>query len=134
MKITRTADKFVKYAERVEFTNSKGESVLIDIRRTTADKEHKNDLMNLWVKNGYFPHFIENRLTVQTYATTEKGDCFGWYNPTIKMHESGKRTVINFGWMLEDTPENRDKIIEKVIELANAEQYTNGLKNEIKTA
>lgn len=110
-KIKRWGDEFVNGKEYIEFINNKGEKILIEIYRTHADKKDKNDVMSYFVKNGKIPRFIENRLTVQTYATLTDGSCYGWYNPTHKLHESGARCVLDFDWMLEDTAENRARLV-----------------------
>lgn len=54
------------------------------------------------------------------YATDSAG-CWGRYNPTTKLHESGKRLVLDFDWMLPATNENRDKILAEIIRRANKE-------------
>lgn len=122
MEIKRTPDKFVANRERVEFTNQKGENVLVILSRSHSEKKNKYNLMNQWIKCGYTKKFIADRITVETYATNEKNECYGHYNPTHKLSDDGKRMVINFEWVLEDTEENRQKIIDEVIRLANADE------------
>lgn len=126
---TRTADQFVNGKETIKFTNKRGAQIQIDLRRTTADEKSKSDLMNIWVKAKKLPKFIKHRLTVETYATNEKGDCHGYYNPTIKVNDSKIRLVINFNWVLEDTETNRQKIIDEVIRLANADEWTDSIRH-----
>lgn len=129
---TRNADQIVKGKETILFTNKRSAKIQIDLRRTTADENYKHGLMNLWVKAKKLPKFIKNRLTVETYATNEQGDCFGYYNPTIKKSDDGKRLVINFDWVLEDTETNRQKIIDEVIRLANADEWTDSIRHATK--
>lgn len=129
---TRTSDEFVNGKETIKFTNKHGEAIQIDLYRTTADEKSETDLMNLWIKHKYIKKFIKNRITVQTYAATANDDCFGWYNPTNKISDDKKRLVLNFDWVLEDTEENRQKIIDEVIRLANADEWTDNIRHAAK--
>lgn len=128
---TRTSDEFVKSRETIKFTNKHGEAIQIDLYKTKAYKQ-KNSIMHLWVKNKFLPKFIENYITVNTYATTANGDCFGWYNPANKISDDKKRLVLNFDWVLEDTEENRQAIIDEVVRLANADEWTDKCRNATK--
>ena len=114
----RWADEFVEFKEWVTFTNSAGEEVLIWLSRTRADKGYKNDLMNIYLKNGWISEFIEERITLEVFATDKNGHTWGWYNPQHKLSEDGKRLVINFDYILADTPENREFLIDEVIKMA----------------
>ena len=76
-----------------EFTNNKGEKILLWINKTKHDRKAKRGLMNLWIKAGYMKKFI----------------------PQITA--DGRK--INFEWMIEATPENLQKIISEVERRAN---------------
>lgn len=132
IEFSRDVDKFVEGKEVIKFSNKRGESVELWITSIKADKEYKNDLMNLWVKNNYC-NFIERRLDIETFATDVKGNCYNWYNPSIKMSEDKKRLVINFDWILEDNESNRNKIIAEVVRLSNCdiEDYKNCIRSEV---
>ena len=62
-----------------------------------------------------YPGFINNRLnsyfSLNTYVTTDKGDCYGWYNPQEKLRADGKGLVINFDYMLECNTFNKETLI-----------------------
>lgn len=103
------------YRYEHSFINSKGERVSVWISNVKHDKNNKNGLMNLWVKNGFLNDFINETLHVDTYVYDEKNNCSGKYNPQIIPGEN----KINFAWILPATPENISKIIKEVIRLAN---------------
>ena len=96
--------------------NAKQETLTIEI----VHCEHpggKNSLPYLWYKNGWTDKVMETYISCHTYVHDSEGSCFGIYNPTTKSSDDGKRSVINFDWLLEDTEENRKQIIEACIEL-----------------
>ena len=104
----------------IEFENKKGERILIELTRIEHDRNDKHSLMNLWLKHGFLKEFKETTINLQTYVYDKDGQCWGWYNPTVKMSEDQKRQVLNFDYVMEDTPENREFLIAKVKELAEA--------------
>lgn len=93
-------------------TNAKKETMTIEIMPCT-NPGGGNSLPNLWHKNGYTDKVMETYLCCNTYVYDSEGGCRGAYNPTEKY--DGKRNVINFDWLLEDTKENRQKIINECI-------------------
>lgn len=104
--------------------NSKNEQIMIELSKCTSDHS-KNSLMNLWLKNGYLKNFIPTYWNIQTYVTDKKGNCYGRYNPQTKMHtryEKGKlvecRPILNFDYVVEATEENKNWLIDQVIQLA----------------
>lgn len=64
----------------------------------------------LWKAAGLIDRVLDTWVGVNVYVTSEDGTCRGDYNP----QESGIGHKINFDWMLEDTPENRDRIIAEI--------------------
>lgn len=78
------------------------------------------DLANIWYKHGYTAVRLPSYWCVNTYVYDQRG-CWERYNPTTKLHESGKRLVLNFDWMLPATPANRHKILAEIIRRANKE-------------
>ena len=100
--------------------NAKQETMTIEIFATHSDEDKpfakdKNSLPYLWHKNGWTDNVMESYINCHTYVHDSEGGCYGGYNVTEKY--DGKRNVINFDWLLEDTEENRKKIIEACIEL-----------------
>lgn len=94
---------FYKFPQR----NAKGEEIIIDIRPSTAN-------LKLWKSFKYIPQDMKNHLVVDAYVTDLQGLCWSKYNPTIKKSEDGRRMVLNWPWILEDTPENRTKILNEI--------------------
>lgn len=80
----------------------------------------RHDLCQVWYKHGYTAAPLPSYWCVDTYVYDERG-CWGRYNPTTKLHESGKRLVLDFDWMLPATPANRHKILAEIIRRANKE-------------
>lgn len=79
-----------------------------------------HDLANLWYKHGYTAARLPSYWCVDVCAYDAAG-CWGRYNPTTKLHESGKRLVLDFDWVLPATPANRHKILAEIIRRANKE-------------
>ena len=100
-------------------TNKKGEKIVIEFSLCEDDPEYKNSLPKLWYKNGYIDRVLSTYWAIQTYVTDTEGACWGRYNPHVKRSEDGKRSVINFDWMLEATEENKQKVIDEVYRLAS---------------
>ena len=94
--------------------NAKQETMTIEIVHC-ENPGGKNSLPYLWYKNGWTDKVMESYINCHTYVHDSEGGCYGGYNVTEKY--DGKRNVINFDWLLEDTEENRKKIIEACIEL-----------------
>ena len=96
--------------------NAKLETMTIEIVHC-ENPGGNNSLPYAWYKNGWTNKIMETYIYCDTYVHDSEGGCWGIYNPTVKRSEDGKRNVINFDWMLEDTEENRKKIIEECIRL-----------------
>lgn len=109
-------DRFTQTLVYVKDKNTKDETMLIEISHC-KDPGGKSSLPHLWYKNGWLPRVFDTYLCCRTYVTDSEGNCFEKYNPTIKLSDDGKRNVINFDWMMEDTPENMQKIINACIRL-----------------
>ena len=116
----------------VSFKSKRGEQVTVEFERIiTPEKRSKNDLMAQWVAHGFLPAILPTRWHISTWAYDKDGNCFGWYNPTIKEqfykdwnhdrqeYELNSRNVINFDWMLEATEQNAQKIFAEVLRMAN---------------
>ena len=97
--------------------NAKQETMTIEILHC-ENPGGKNSLPYLWYKEGLTDKVMETYIGCHTYVYDSENGCYGGYNVTEKY--DGKRNVINFDWLLEDTEENRKKIIEACIELFEA--------------
>lgn len=98
----------------------RGETVCVDITACHSDNSYKNSLPNIWYRHGFISYVLPSYWSVDVYVYDERG-CWGRYNPTTKLHENGKRMVLDFDWMLPATNENRDKILAEIIRRANEE-------------
>lgn len=92
--------------------NAKEETMTIEIVHCT-NPGGSGSLPYAWYKSGWTDKLMETWLGCYTYVHDSEGSCRGAYNPTEKY--DGKRNVINFDWMLEDTEENMIKIIVECI-------------------
>lgn len=97
--------------------NAKQETMVIEIVHCN-NPGGNNSLPYLWYKKGWTNKVMETYIGCNTYVYDSEGGCYGGYNVTEKY--DGIRNVINFDWLLEDTEENRKKIIEACIGLFEA--------------
>lgn len=103
-----------------EFTNKEGDRIVFNLWKTHHSLEGKNSLPKIWKKEGWTDRLITDYWVIETYANIAreingiKNGCWGFYNPQIMPNEN----KINFEWMLEPTEENKEKIINKIVELA----------------
>ena len=93
--------------------NKKGETLVIELSKCT-NSGGKNDLPVIWYKHGYIDRILKTYWWISTYVTDTEGNCYGRYNPQIKLTEDGKRQVINFDWMLEAAGENKERLLNEV--------------------
>ncbi len=105
--------------KRIYTTHVNGGELVIWIQTIKADRNSKHDVMGHWVKNGYLPEFIPERLHVDTYFYDGDGRCWGYYNPTEKRGGAGR--VYDFDWMLAATPENEKRLIDEAVRMARAD-------------
>ena len=103
----------------LEGTTPRGEHIAVEFTACTNDGS-KHSLPIIWHKAGYTAEVLPSYWAVDVCATDSAG-CWGRYNPTTKLHESGKRLVLDFDWMLPATPANRHKILAEIIRRANKE-------------
>ena len=96
--------------------NEKGETLLIELSECENSGGKKSNPY-LWYKAGYTDKILNTYICIHTYVTDSEGNCRGAYNPQEKISEDGKRLVINFDWMFENTEENRQKLIDECIRL-----------------
>lgn len=98
----------------VKRKNKKGESLIIELT-DCKNPDRGNTLPILWKKYGYTNKLLNTYICVKTYCTDSDGNCYDRYNPQIKLSEDKKRRIINFDWMLENTEDNKQKLIDEVI-------------------
>lgn len=110
--------------------NAKQETMVIEIVHC-ENPGGRNSLPYLWYKHGYTDKVMETYIGCNTYVHDSENSCYGIYNPTEKLSDDGKRNVINFDWLLEDTEENRKKIIEACIELFEAAKGKSATEKKI---
>ena len=122
MQFTTKADgtwaEFIEYEE----TNEAGEKLTVEVKKILHDLCNPKSLMNLWVKAGYLRNPLKSHWSIETEITRPDGVCVRAYNPMTMMirrlDRNGKtlgyRTSLNFDWMMEATPENRDKLLREV--------------------
>lgn len=96
--------------------NQKDESLTIELAECD-NPGGKKSLPYLWYKAGYTNKILDTYLCIHTYCRDSEGNCYGRYNPQIKRSDDGKRDVINFDWMFENTEENKQKLINESIRL-----------------
>lgn len=92
-----------------EEKNKKGEKIVVELVSCTRDPGARS-LPKLWKAAGLIDKVLDTWVGVDVYVTSEDGTCRGAYNP----QESGIGHKISFNWMLEDTPENRARIIAEI--------------------
>lgn len=97
-------------------TNKKDETLTIELSECT-NPGGKNSLPYLWNKAGYTEKLLDTYLCLHTYCKDSEGNCYDRYNPQTKRSNDGKRNVINFEWMFENTEENKRKLINEAIRL-----------------
>ena len=96
--------------------NEKGEKLLIELSEC-ENPGGKNALPVLWKKHGFIDRVLDAYICIHTYVTDTEGNCYGRYNPQTKLSDDGKRHVINFDWMFENTEENKQKLIDECIRI-----------------
>lgn len=110
--------------------NAKQETMVIEIVHC-ENPGGKNSLPYAWYKNGWTDKVMETYIGCHTYVHDSEGFCFGIYNPTTKLSDDGKRSVINFDWLLEDTEENRKKLLRHVLNCLKLLQARVQLKRKL---
>lgn len=99
-----------------------GETLAVSVVVVYDDPHSKSTLPALWYKHGYTKRRLSSYLCVDVYATQPDGSCYGKYNPQI-----GANGKLNFAWVLEDTEENRNKILDEIYRLATRPSVGKGL-------
>ena len=105
--MTRGSGKRMRYT--FKHKNRKCETVLFDLTVFENDGS-KSSLPLIWKNRGFMKRVLESVLMVDVYVIDEKSNCRSDYNPTI----DGESHKIDFSWIMEDTPENRDRLISEI--------------------
>ena len=111
MKLTKDYKKLV-----YEFTNNKGERVLMWIYKQIHELDYKNSLMNIWVKNGWLKSPMVSTWSLDLFVFDKDGNCSNKYNPQIIPN----RNQLNFDYIVPSTYNNLKKLLHKCEEMANA--------------
>lgn len=116
--MTYTVEKYTDSLTKIYITqpNKKSETLMIELMEC-KNPGGKNALPYLWYKAGYTNKVLDTYLSVDTSCTDSEGNCCHKYNPQTKRSKDGKRNVINFDWMFENTEENKQRLINEVIRL-----------------
>ena len=118
-----TINKYLAKVDRIEGSETHkmyhvGPSFIVETSTVSHDFKSRHDLMNVWKKAGFISKKLPTHISVNTYYTDEKGQCWGRYNVTIKPSDDGKRQVVNFDFLREATPENERELVAECIRLA----------------
>ena len=95
-----------------------GSRFTVEATTVEHDLSSARDLMNIWKKAGYISKALPSHIAIDTYYTDNDGNCWGYYNITVKPSDDGKRRVIDFDYLREATPENELELVAECIRLA----------------
>ncbi len=90
--------------------NKKGETMTIEICKTTVDPKDKKSLPYLWWIHGWIKTKMTSYWCISTYVRDGEGNCIGKYNP--QHTNDGK---VDFDWMLDGAEENKELLIKETI-------------------
>lgn len=130
-------EKISDARDRVTFYNNRGEKIVADFS-CNEDRQGRAALLNIWTRAGYITKDCVGVWNVDVQAVLPDGDCHGWYNPTIKLHDSGTRCQLVFyriGYRSDaEKAEKKADILCEIFRLANANEgdYTNLLRGATK--
>ena len=99
-----------------------GDNFIISVSKVEHDFSSKYDSMNVWKKCGYITNRLKTHIFIDTYYTDKSGTCYGWYNPTVKLHPSGGRMVIDFDYLKEYNEENVNFLLAACIRAFNNDE------------
>lgn len=92
--------------------NNKNERIIVELGHCDGN----SSIAKEWKKRKWIDNNLTSWISVEVFATDEKGQCWGKYNP-----QETEEHKINFKWVLEDTKQNRDKILTEITRLASEE-------------
>lgn len=104
---------------RIRYTfqakNRKGEKIIFELSHCT-NPGGSYSLPKRWKSAGYIDRVLQSWIGVDIFVYDSAGNCRRAYDPTVD--ESGR--YINFAWMIEDTSENRVRMIAEIARRAFA--------------
>lgn len=107
-----TKDMTFGRGERIRYTfcekNGKGETIVFDLSHC-ENHGGPHYIPKMWKRAGLIDRVLQTWIAVDVYVHDSAGNERKDYDPTVA---SGRR--INFVWMIEDTDENREKIIAEI--------------------
>ena len=108
-----TKDMTCGSGNRIRYTfeekNRKGETIIFDLSHC-ENHDGPNSLPKMWKRAGLIDRVLQSWIVVDIFVYDSAGKCRRKYEPTVD--ESGRH--INFAWMIEDTPENRERMIAEI--------------------
>lgn len=117
-RVTTTGDMFqIGYFEYPK-ENKKGEKIVVEVN-CCYNENTPHSLPVIWFKNGWTKKLILNYIDVRSYVYDKDGNCSGMYD-FVKLSEDGKRRVIDFDWVLEQTTDNLEKMVREMLRKFNA--------------
>lgn len=122
---------------RATMYNTRGEKIIADFH-CNEDRDGRAALLNIWTRVGYIAKDVVGVWNVEVQALLPDGDCRAWYNPAVKLHESGTRCQIVFEWIgyrnEEEKLEKYASLLAEIKRLANASEgdYVNKLRGATK--
>lgn len=93
-------------------TNDLDENVIVELIHCQTD----NSIGRYWKEQKYISEDLKTWINIDTYVMDIDGNCWGKYNPQVK---NGK---IDFNWVLEDTPGNRQKILTEIVKISGIKE------------
>lgn len=95
-------------------TNDKGEKVIVELIHCQTD----NSIGRCWKEKKYISEDLKTWISIETYVIDIDGNCWGRYNPQLAFLSN----KINFDWVLEDTPANRQKILTEIVKISGIKE------------
>ena len=104
----------------------RGERIVVELTKVENDLEDNKTIINRWYKKGWITEKLSSYWSVTVYAYDGEGNCFGRYNPQVKIEEGVREAmvdgklvpvpgpVIYFDWIFEATPENAAKLFNEI--------------------
>ena len=113
--VKRTCDAnaffYLVDANGFDVRNGKGEKLCVEIGEC-INPGGPNALPELWLRHGWIKERLASWWSIDTYVTDSKNRCFMAYNPQTTIN--GRRSLLNFNWVLAATPANFRRILEEV--------------------
>lgn len=96
-------------------TNDKSEEIMVELTRCYCSEQYS--LGRIWKEKQWISEDLETWIYVDVYVTDTDGNCWGKYNP-----QHTREGKVDFKWVLEDTPANRQKILTEIAKKAKIKE------------